>query len=121
MSTSRRILILFAVGLNAVLSADELQLERFAYPYPVQTFKFKSQQRELEMAYMDLKPERASGAIVLLHGKNFSGAYWEETAKNLRAAGFRVIMPDQVGFAPLRDILAIGSVNSRGYERARVD
>jgi pimeloyl-ACP methyl ester carboxylesterase len=51
------------------------------------------------MAYMDLKPDREpSGTIVLLHGKNFSGAYWKETAIALRDAGLRVIMPDQIGF-----------------------
>jgi pimeloyl-ACP methyl ester carboxylesterase len=65
----------------------------------VQIFKLKNQHQELEMAYMDLKPERnPSGTIVLLHGKNFSGAYWQETAEALCAAGLRVIMPDQVGF-----------------------
>lgn len=36
--------------------------------------------------------------MVLLHGKNFSAAYWEETAKALSAAGYRVVMPDQIGF-----------------------
>jgi pimeloyl-ACP methyl ester carboxylesterase len=35
---------------------------------------------------------------VLLHGKNFSGGYWEGTARALLAAGFRVVMPDQIGF-----------------------
>jgi hypothetical protein len=30
------------------------------------------------MAYMDVQPEKANGkTIVLLHGKNFNGAYWE--------------------------------------------
>lgn len=36
--------------------------------------------------------------MLLLHGKNFSGAYWEATAHALVAAGFRVVMPDQIGF-----------------------
>jgi pimeloyl-ACP methyl ester carboxylesterase len=35
---------------------------------------------------------------VLLHGKNFSGAYWATTIKMLTEAGYRVIAPDQVGF-----------------------
>ncbi|MDP5361838.1 MAG: alpha/beta fold hydrolase, partial [Paracoccaceae bacterium] len=54
---------------------------------------------DLEMAFMDLQPEgEAKGTVVLLHGKNFSGAYWEETAKALSAVGYRVLMPDQIGF-----------------------
>ncbi|WP_318836133.1 alpha/beta fold hydrolase, partial [Janibacter melonis] len=36
--------------------------------------------------------------MVLLHGKNFNGAYWEQTAKDLRQNGYRVIIPDQIGF-----------------------
>ncbi|RYZ44664.1 MAG: alpha/beta hydrolase, partial [Chitinophagaceae bacterium] len=36
--------------------------------------------------------------VLLLHGKNFSGAYWDSTAAVLSSNGFRVIMPDQVGF-----------------------
>jgi pimeloyl-ACP methyl ester carboxylesterase len=35
---------------------------------------------------------------VLLHGKNFSGAYWAPSIRALTAAGYRVIAPDQVGF-----------------------
>jgi pimeloyl-ACP methyl ester carboxylesterase len=51
------------------------------------------------MAYMDLRPEKAARAtVVLLHGKNFSGAYWKQTAEALRDAGYRVVMPDQIGF-----------------------
>jgi pimeloyl-ACP methyl ester carboxylesterase len=52
------------------------------------------------MAYMDVQPAKPNGkSIVLLHGKNFNGAYWEETANRLAAEeGFRVIIPDQLGF-----------------------
>jgi len=81
--------------------AYEARLERFTYPFPVEIHRFTSQQQPLEMAYMDVKPERTlpnSPAVILLHGKNFSGAYWQETAEALRGAGFRIIMPDQVGF-----------------------
>jgi pimeloyl-ACP methyl ester carboxylesterase len=91
-------LILFAVGLQSSL-ADGIRLENFDYPYPVQIFKFTSQKQDLEMAYMDV-PSANSNAetVVLLHGKNFSGAYWGETAATLHNAGYRVIIPDQIGF-----------------------
>jgi len=81
--------------------ADGLRLENFAYPFPVQILKVTSQQQELEMAFMELKPPGETqelGVVLLLHGKNFSGAYWEQTAIALRRLGFRVIMPDQIGF-----------------------
>ena len=52
------------------------------------------------MAYMDVPATaKANGrTVVLLHGKNFFGAYWRETIKTLSAAGFRVVVPDQIGF-----------------------
>ena len=37
-------------------------------------------------------------AVLLLHGKNFFGAYWKETIRILSQNGFRVIVPDQIGF-----------------------
>ncbi|NMH28259.1 alpha/beta fold hydrolase [Flavobacterium silvaticum] len=76
-----------------------LQLENITYPFPVSEITIDSQGQKLQMAYMDAKPQKANGkTIVLLHGKNFAGYYWEQTAKDLNKAGYRVIMPDQIGF-----------------------
>jgi len=36
--------------------------------------------------------------VVLLHGKNFCAATWEDTITVLAEAGYRVIAPDQIGF-----------------------
>ncbi|MCQ9638531.1 alpha/beta hydrolase [Chryseobacterium sp. WG14] len=74
-------------------------LSEYKYPYNVHFLNLKSQHNDLKMAYMDVKPQNSNGkAIMLLHGKNFNGAYWEQTAKDLSAKGFRVIIPDQIGF-----------------------
>ncbi|WP_421805400.1 alpha/beta fold hydrolase [Jejubacter calystegiae] len=74
-------------------------LEGFDYPWPLHHFDFQSQQQELRMGYMDVKPEKPNGRVaVLMHGKNFCGATWEGTIKALTDAGFRVIAPDQIGF-----------------------
>ncbi|MEN7530350.1 alpha/beta hydrolase [Cupriavidus sp. DL-D2] len=75
------------------------ELEGFDYPYPVQQYKFNSQGQPLQMAFMDVKPQKPNGrAVVLLHGKNFCGATWQETIRQLSGAGYRVIAPDQIGF-----------------------
>ena len=75
------------------------ELEGFEYPYPVQRFAFTSQGVKLQMAYMDVKPAKPNGrTVVLMHGKNFCGATWDGTIKELLAAGYRVVAPDQVGF-----------------------
>jgi pimeloyl-ACP methyl ester carboxylesterase len=48
---------------------------------------------------MDVKPDNYNGKnIVLLHGKNFNGAYWKTTIEALTKKGYRVIVPDQIGF-----------------------
>lgn len=48
---------------------------------------------------MDVTPAgKPRGVVLLLHGKNFSGTYFGETIGALRAAGYRVIAPDQIGF-----------------------
>lgn len=75
------------------------RLEGFDYPYPVSLFAFESQRQRVEMAYMDIAPAGpVLGTVVLLHGKNFCAATWQETIAPLRAAGYRVIAPDQIGF-----------------------
>lgn len=75
------------------------RLERAGYPYPVTMFPVWSEGRSLEMAYMDLKPPHPNGhTAVLLHGKNFCGPYWVATAERLRDRGYRVVIPDQIGF-----------------------
>ena len=75
------------------------RLERFAYPFPVRMFPLTVIGEPAEMAYMDLVPLRPNGrVVVLLHGKNFCGATWEATARPLVDAGYRVVIPDQLGF-----------------------
>ncbi|GAA5090933.1 alpha/beta hydrolase [Chryseobacterium ginsengisoli] len=77
----------------------DAELTNYQYPYEVYFLNFKSQNNDLKMAYMDVKPKISNGkTIILLHGKNFNGAYWERTAKDLSDKGFRVIIPDQIGF-----------------------
>jgi pimeloyl-ACP methyl ester carboxylesterase len=76
-----------------------LCLENYNYAYPVNYITLTIQQQVLKMAYMDVKPEKPNGhTVMLLHGKNFCGAYWGQTAKTLAAQGYRVIIPDQIGF-----------------------
>ncbi len=52
------------------------------------------------MAYMDVKPTGAANGqtVVLFHGFNFSGEAWAGTIDVLTREGFRVIVPDQIGF-----------------------
>lgn len=87
---------------STVSSANNVygeHLEGFKYPYPLQYFNFSSQQQNLKMGYMDVQPKKSNGqTVVVLHGKNFCGATWEETISFLTQNGYRVIAPDQIGF-----------------------
>ena len=84
---------------NDSLQWLDIELSNYQYPFPVHTLELKIQEQDLKMAYMDIKPENYNGKnIVLIHGKNFNGAYWKTTIEALSKEGFRVIVPDQVGF-----------------------
>jgi pimeloyl-ACP methyl ester carboxylesterase len=52
------------------------------------------------MSYMDIAPgnKRSNKNILLLHGKNFNGYYWKNVIPSLSAMGYRVIVPDQLGW-----------------------
>lgn len=77
----------------------DLALASFDYPYPVLSFEIRSQKQKLQMRYMDIGPQETSkGTILLLHGKNFAGFYWKKIAHDLSQRGYRVIIPDQIGF-----------------------
>lgn len=83
-------LIIFLLTILPLLSnAQErpvldIMLTNYEYPFNVEFFHFESQQQELKMAYMDIHPENNNGkVIVLMHGKNFNGAYWKTTVDAL--------------------------------------
>ena len=91
--------LLLAGRLVAAPLSLDVRLTGFSYPSPVQTLSLNDQQQDLEMAYMDVAPKQGNGkTVLLLHGKNFSGAYWERTIIELLADGYRVVVPDQIGF-----------------------
>jgi len=98
-------------ALAAEQQADEVaalgaNLAHYDYPWPVSHLEMDTPNGGVDMAYMDIAPdgahqqnsENGPPVAVLLHGKNFCGAYWEDTAAALVDHGYRVIVPDQIGF-----------------------
>ncbi|HVI89722.1 MAG TPA: alpha/beta hydrolase [Dongiaceae bacterium] len=75
-------------------------LDSWPYPYPVQFFPLEIDGQQLRMAYMDIAPTQTPNGrtVLLLHGKNFDSSYWKNVIQALAAAGYRVIVPDQIGF-----------------------
>jgi pimeloyl-ACP methyl ester carboxylesterase len=97
---------LFALPLISAHAAEPaprepygIGLEGFAYPYPVNMLPLVNDGEQVRMAYMDVAPAQPNGrAVVLLHGRNFPSSYWAPVIKTLTDAGYRVVVPDQIGF-----------------------
>jgi pimeloyl-ACP methyl ester carboxylesterase len=74
-------------------------LEGFAYPYPVSLLPLTNDGEQVRMAYMDIAAAQPNGrTVLLLHGRNFPSSYWAPVIKTLNEAGYRVVVPDQIGF-----------------------
>ncbi|HXX53896.1 MAG TPA: alpha/beta hydrolase, partial [Thermodesulfovibrionales bacterium] len=87
-------------GKASDMSPLSITMEGYDYPYTVHLLPLSIEGQDLRMAYMDVPAEgQPNGkAVLLLHGKNFFGAYWKETIRVLVRNGYRVIVPDQIGF-----------------------
>lgn len=93
------LILLAPAALHAQTDTLSITLENVKYPYPVQFINLTAEGQDIRMAYMDVKPASTNGKTVMLfHGKNFAGYYWKDVIKALTDKGYRVIVPDQVGF-----------------------
>ena len=74
--------------------------EDVPYPYPSSYLPLTLYGQDVRIAYMDVAPSGAPNGhtVVVLHGFNFAGFYFGGPIDALRKEGFRVIVPDQIGF-----------------------
>ncbi len=95
-------LTIFILTTSRAQKIDTLSitLENVKYPYPVKFLPLSTEGQDIKMAYMDVAPTIAANGktAILFHGKNFGGYYWGNVIKALTAIGYRVIVPDQIGF-----------------------
>lgn len=92
-----------AIARSPTVSANNpigIALEGLPYPHPIQFLNLTIEGQPVRMGYMDIPADtNANGrTVLLLHGRNFSGNYWQPTIEALTTAGYRAIVPDQVGF-----------------------
>jgi len=87
-------------NVRASTTAIGIDLESVTYPFPVAFLPLVLEAHDVRMAYMDVAPQGQPNGktIVLLHGKNFYGLYWERTIRESIARGYRVVVPDQIGW-----------------------
>jgi pimeloyl-ACP methyl ester carboxylesterase len=77
-----------------------INCEECPYPYPSSYLPLTLYGQDVRIAYMDVAPSAAANGhtVVLLHGNNFAGFYFGGPIDLLRKEGFRVIVPDQIGY-----------------------
>jgi pimeloyl-ACP methyl ester carboxylesterase len=91
--------LIVGIAVLSILMFSAHAQDSVVYPYPIQKIRLNIEHKMVKMAYMDVIPLRPIGKTVLLfHGKNFNGYYWKSVIEFLSQAGFRVVIPDQVGW-----------------------
>jgi pimeloyl-ACP methyl ester carboxylesterase len=101
--TSSLFLLFFSIATTLFAQTNDtlsITMENVKYAYPVNYFPVQTEGQDLRMAYMDIKPTKRDNGktVVLFHGKNFAGYYWTNVIKALSDRGYRVVVPDQIGF-----------------------
>ena len=84
----------------ADVKPGSIAYEDIAYPYTVSYLPLVLYGQDVRMAFMDVPPSgQPNGRTVMLfHGMNFGGFYFAGPIEALRKEGFRVVVPDQIGF-----------------------
>jgi pimeloyl-ACP methyl ester carboxylesterase len=82
------------------IQPGSITYDEVPYPYPVAYFPLTLYGQDVRMAYMDVPPASQPNGrtVILLHGMNFGGFYFSGPIELLRNAGYRVVVPDQIGF-----------------------
>jgi pimeloyl-ACP methyl ester carboxylesterase len=94
--------LLFVFCIKAAFAQPDtisITMENVNYGYPIKFIAINTEGQDVRMAYMDVSPASPNGkTVMLLHGKNFAGYYWKDVIKGLTDKGYRVVVPDQIGF-----------------------
>jgi pimeloyl-ACP methyl ester carboxylesterase len=82
------------------IKPGSITYEGVEYPFPVAYLPLTLYGQDVRMAYMDVPPagQPNGRTVVLFHGMNFGGFYFAGPIDILRKEGFRVVVPDQIGF-----------------------
>lgn len=89
-----------AVAAPIDVKPGSITCEECPYPYPSSYLPLTLYGQDVRIAYMDVAPQGQPNGhtVVLLHGNNFAGFYFGVVIDALRREGFRVIVPDQIGY-----------------------
>ena len=89
-----------AVATPANIKPGSITCEDVPYPYPVSYLPLTLYGQDVRIAFMDVVPPGPANGhtVVLFHGNNFAGFYFGNVIAALRKEGFRVVVPNQIGY-----------------------
>jgi len=89
-----------AVPTPTDVKPGSITCEDVPYPFPVSYLPLTLYGQDVRIAFMDVAPSGAANGhtVVLFHGNNFAGFYFGPVIEVLRKEGFRVVVPDQIGY-----------------------
>lgn len=82
------------------VKAGSITCDECPYPYPSRYLDIRVYSQDVRISYMDVAAQGAANGhtVLLLHGNNFGGFYFKTIIDGLIAEGFRVVVPDQIGY-----------------------
>lgn len=82
------------------IKPGSITCEECPYPYPTTYLPLTLYGQDVRMAFMDVAPSVTPNGhtVVIFHGNNFAGVYFGAIIDALRKEGFRVVVPDQIGY-----------------------
>ena len=85
------------------------------YSHPSKYLDIQVYTQDARIAYMDVPAQGAANGhtVLLLHGNNFGGFYFAAVIDALTSAGFRVVVPDQIGYGRSSKPVAPYNLNSQ--------
>ena len=85
------------------------------YAYPSKYLDINVYSQDVRISYMDVAPTGTANGhtVLLLHGNNFGGFYFDPLIAGMTAAGFRVVVPDQIGYGKSSKPIAPYNFNSQ--------
>jgi pimeloyl-ACP methyl ester carboxylesterase len=99
-----------------------LTCDECPYPYPSKYLGISVYGQDVRISYMDVAPTGTPNGrtVLVLHGNNFGGFYFKGIIDALTKEGFRVIVPDQIGYGRSSKPIAPYNLNSQARNTYRI-
>ncbi len=92
------------------------------YPYPSKYLDISVYNQDVRISYMDVAAQGTPNGrtVLVLHGNNFGGFYFKPIIDALTKEGFRVIVPDQIGYGRSSKPIAPYNLSSQARNTYRI-